>query len=149
MNFERTQFSTLAAILALENTAIEPNDRKQGGKLATGVAEHTEMKWKALPRLGMYRDEERKAEQKPSSAMRTVTSLELDATSALFLFFLSDAKYTNLIGKDTVLHITRYSLVSQIEIAETVEVLETYSPEILCFICQSALLLYLPCSLIS
>lgn len=135
--------------MALENTAIKPNDRKQGGKPATGVAEHTGMKWKALSRLAIYRDEERKAKQKSSSTMRTVTLLELEATSAIFLFFLSDERYTNLIRKNTVLHITRYSFVLQTGIAETVEVLETYSPEILCFICQSALLLYLPCSLIS
>ena len=46
-------------------------------------------------------------------------------------------------------HITRYLFVSQVGRAEEVEVLETYSPGVLSFMCQSALLLYLPCTLIS
>ena len=38
-------------------------------------------------------------------------------------------------------HTTRYSFVSQVGRAEKVEVLETYSPRVLSFLCRSALLL--------
>ena len=59
MNFLRTYFSILTDILVLENRMIETKVRKQWRRLASGVAEQREMKWKALPRLDTCRDEER------------------------------------------------------------------------------------------